>query len=81
MTGRFDSASGREAALTRWAFEEDPVAATAPARRGFADRFAREVDPDGLLPAAERERRADRLMRAYMSRLARSKKKRPLRAV
>src|SRR5205823_12608617 len=33
-------------------------AATKKARAAFASRFDREVDPDGLLPAPERTRRA-----------------------
>jgi hypothetical protein len=42
---RFDSATGRAAALARWAYEPDPAAATAPATAGFLARFEREVDP------------------------------------
>jgi hypothetical protein len=44
-------------------------------------RFEREVDPDGLLPIEERQRRAQNALTAYMARLAlkssqaRSKKK------
>jgi hypothetical protein len=48
----------------------DPAAHTAPARRAFLDRFEREVDPDGLLPAAERQRRAEHARKAYFLRLA-----------
>jgi hypothetical protein len=33
-------------------------------------RFERQVDPDGTLPPAERDRRADMAMRAYMGQLA-----------
>jgi hypothetical protein len=43
---------------------------TAPARRAFLDRFEKEVDPDGILPPAERERRAAHLKKAYFVRLA-----------
>jgi hypothetical protein len=43
---------------------------TAPARAAFLDRFEREVDPDGLLPAAERARRAEHARKAYFTRLA-----------
>lgn len=64
------SMAGRIAADTRWAHESDRAAATAPARRAFADRFEREVDPQGLLPLAERKQRAARLRRAHMTRLA-----------
>lgn len=58
------------AANSRWARESDPTAATAPARRAFADRFDREVDPDGTLPPAERARRAEHAKKAYFLRLA-----------
>lgn len=63
----------RAAALTRWAYEADRVAATAPARRGFLARFERLVDPDGLLDPVDREARARRLMRAHMIELARKR--------
>lgn len=42
----------------------------ARARRGLAARFEREADPDGALPAEERQRRAALLMRAHMLRLS-----------
>ncbi len=43
---------------------------TAPARKAFLDRFEREVDPDGTLPADERTRRAKSAQREQMARLA-----------
>ena len=43
---------------------------TAKARTAFLTRFAREVDPDGLLPEAERIRRAGHARSAYFARLA-----------
>jgi hypothetical protein len=43
---------------------------TANARAAFLDRFEREVDPDGVLPAAERARRAAAARKAYFVRLA-----------
>ena len=43
---------------------------TANARQAFVERFEHEVDPDGVLPAAERQRRAEHAMRAHMTRLA-----------
>lgn len=43
---------------------------TAPARAKFNERFELEVDPDGLLPPHERQRRADLARRAYFTRLA-----------
>jgi hypothetical protein len=59
----------RVAALTRHS-RGDTKLATAAARSGFQDRFAREVDPDGILPPAERAARAQRALRAHMLRLA-----------
>jgi len=44
---------------------------TKPARDAFMARFERQVDPDGLLPADERRRRADAAKRAYFNSLAR----------
>lgn len=43
---------------------------TAPARKAFLDRFEREVDPDGILPEAERRRRAGHARKAHFTRLA-----------
>ncbi len=43
---------------------------TAPARAAFSARFEAEVDPDGILPEAERKRRADHARKAYFTRLA-----------
>ncbi len=48
----------------------DPAAHTAPARQAFLDRFEREVDPDGVLPPAERARRGEHARKAHMLRLA-----------
>jgi hypothetical protein len=43
---------------------------TAKARAAFLARFERQADPDGVLPVAERQRRAQQLRRAYFARLA-----------
>jgi hypothetical protein len=43
---------------------------TAKARAAFEDRFARQVDPDGVLPEAERRRRAEYARKAYYTALA-----------
>lgn len=59
----------RIAASARWA-GEDPAVNAARGQAGLIDRFRREVDPDGTLPEAERERRAQSAYRAHMSRLA-----------
>jgi hypothetical protein len=60
----------RVAAHTRWAGEPDRKAATAPARRGLDAKWAREVDPDGLLAPDELARRVDSLRQAHMARMA-----------
>ncbi len=43
---------------------------TLAARQAFARRFEREVDPDGVLPAPERARRAEAAKRAYFQGMA-----------
>ncbi len=60
----------RIAAHQSWANTADPTARTAPARKAALDRFEREVDPEGVLPPAERTRRAEHLRKAYFTRLA-----------
>ena len=47
----------------------DPKETTKKARAAFAARFDRQVDPDGVLPPAERARRADAARRAYFTEL------------
>ncbi len=46
------------------------VATSAPARKAFLSRFERELDPDGTLPLAERQRRTEHGKRAYFVWLA-----------
>lgn len=48
----------------------DPKETTRPARDAFMARFENEVDPEGILPAEERQRRAESLRRAYFTKLA-----------
>lgn len=48
----------------------DSRATSAPGRRAFLERFEREVDPEGVLPIAERQRRAEHARKAYFTRLA-----------
>lgn len=48
----------------------DSRATSAKAREAFMRRFELEVDPEGVLPAAERARRADAAQKAYFTRLA-----------
>jgi hypothetical protein len=64
------SMRARIAAYSRWA-REDPRAGTEPARKAFADKFTKEVDPDNQLPEQERQRRAESKRKAYYTRLAR----------
>lgn len=61
---------GRLAAHALHAKVEDPAAHTLPARQAFLARFERQVDPDGVLTAAERTRRAEHARRAYFLSLA-----------
>ena len=63
------------AANTRWAFAPDRRAATAKATAGFLAKFEKEVDPDGLLSAEERSKRAKNLMRAHMARIRAQRRK------
>lgn len=60
----------RIAAHTLHSKVADPSAHTAPARDAFLSRFEREVDPDGVLSAADRKRRAEHAKRAYFQTLA-----------
>lgn len=48
----------------------DPKVTSAPGRAAFLARFEREVDPDGVLPEPERQRRAQLALKAHMSKLA-----------
>jgi hypothetical protein len=57
-------------AHARWAVEPDRPAATAKARAALDARFGREVDPDGLLSAEERAKRAGNARNAYFKRMA-----------
>jgi hypothetical protein len=50
--------------------QSDGRAATAKARTAFLARFELEADPEGVLPLDERRRRAERLRKAYFTRLA-----------
>lgn len=60
----------RLAANKSWARTPDRAKRTQNARSGFLARFEREVDPEGTLPPAERQRRAESAMKAHMQRLA-----------
>ncbi len=49
----------------------DPRATTRNARAAFLDSFERQVDPNEVLPEAERRRRATYAKKAHFARLAR----------
>jgi hypothetical protein len=63
------SQRARIAALTRWS-REDPAANAARGQAGLMARFVDQVDPDRVLPGAERQRRAEAARRAHMAQLA-----------
>lgn len=56
------------AAHTRWANCDDRRAATEAARRGLADKYERQVDPDGCLDPVERATRAAHARKADLLR-------------
>ena len=60
---------GRIGGLTAWSLNGADVM-VGPAHAGFRRRFENLVDPERVLPEAEREARADRARRAHMLTLA-----------
>ncbi len=60
----------RTAAYKSWAQTPDVAARTAPGRAAATKRFEDQVDPDRVLPEAERLRRADAARRSYFASLA-----------
>ncbi|HLL68847.1 MAG TPA: hypothetical protein VK453_24505 [Micromonosporaceae bacterium] len=69
LTPQQRSMRARAAAHTRWS-KESPDLHLPKARAAFMDRFAKQVDPDGVLPEAERQRRAGQARTAYFTALA-----------
>lgn len=69
-------AHAQVAAHTRWATTDDRQAATAPARRGLEAKWAREIDPTGVMQPTELNRRIASMRAAHMAkmRLARAKR-------
>jgi hypothetical protein len=63
------SMRARIAANTRWSRDGERRANAERAQRGLLAKFETEVDPDGVLPEAERIRRAKAARRAHMQRL------------
>lgn len=70
MTATELSMRGAIAAHTSWANTADRTARTAPGREAFNARFERQVDPDGVLPEAERIKRAENARKAHFARMA-----------
>lgn len=66
----FTAATGRAAALRRWAYEPDRAVATQAAYAARMRRYFDKVDPDRVLSTAEREYRARALQRSDMILLA-----------
>ncbi len=58
------------AAHESWANTSDRAARTAPGRAAMMAKFEAEVDPEGVLPEAERRIRAEHKRKAYFQRLA-----------
>lgn len=69
LTPEQRSQRARIAAHARWA-REDPIPTAIRGQAGLNARFEREVDPDGVLPPAERARRAEHAKKAHFARLA-----------
>lgn len=60
---------GRIGGLTT-AARTDPYEMTRAMRDGLAASWLRKADPDGVLPVAERERRAEALRKAHYARMS-----------
>lgn len=59
---------GRIGAYSQHA-QHDPRETTRKAREVFMSQFERQVDPDGVLPEGERQRRAEAAKKAHFTRL------------
>lgn len=66
LTPEQRSQRARLAALTRWS-REDPTAAVHKMQNGIQAKYERQVDPEGVLPDAERMRRADAARKADLA--------------
>jgi hypothetical protein len=69
LTPEQRSQRARMAAHRRWA-QEDRYVGTQRARDAFLARFEKFVDPQRVLPTAERIRRAESAKKAYFTDLA-----------
>lgn len=70
MTPEQRSRAGRAGIYSRLA-RENRTEMTASARAAAADRFERQVDPDGVLDPVERAKRAEYAKKAYFLDLSR----------
>ncbi|WP_460407456.1 hypothetical protein [Actinophytocola sediminis] len=70
MTPEQRTLRARIAAHTQWANESNRTARTAAARKAAADRFEKQVDPDGVLPPEVRRQRAESARKAHFCRMA-----------
>lgn len=61
---------GRQGAYASWANTASRTARTAPARQAVEERLRRQIDPDGVLPEPELEKRVKAALRARMLSLA-----------
>lgn len=66
----FSSLEAQIASHESWARTENRSARTAPARMAMQARFEKMVDPDGVLPAAVREKMAESARKAHYRRMA-----------
>jgi len=64
------SQRARLASHESWAKTPDRSRRTDAARQAFRDKFAQQVDPDGVLSPEERARRAESARKAHYARLA-----------
>lgn len=62
--------AGRIGAHESWARTPDRSARTRNARQAFLARFENQVDPEGILPPAERAVRAEHARKAHFQRMA-----------
>lgn len=70
LTAEHRRRRARSAAHASWANTTDRAARTSPGTAAFLDRFERQVDPDGVLPAEIRAVMARHARIAYMLQLA-----------
>ena len=76
LTAQQRSLRASIAANARWAKERDRTAATEQMRAGFLAQFESQVDPNGELDVATRQKLAENARRAHMRRLSFASSKR-----